>query len=543
MKLTLGKKIAFGFALGIGALVITSLLAYLGSGQILENAKKVTANKEVDRILTQSEVDHLVWGRKLVNAVVDPEVKNIEVQFDPHKCNFGKWFYGEGRKNAEVVAPYLAKTLAGMDASHSKLHQSAEKLHEMLGKGDKNGALAYYLQITKPLIQELVETFDNMREDIKKYALSDEVLVKATHTHQWTVGLLGLIFSLLLVSVSFFLVRTVVATLTRIMTGLSDGSSQVAAAARQVSASSQQLAEGSSEQAASLEETSSSLEEMSSMTKQNADNSLQAKAMMAEVRKIVAKVDNHMGTMVQAIEEIRNSSQETGKIIKTIDEIAFQTNLLALNAAVEAARAGEAGAGFAVVADEVRNLALRAAEAAKNTSNLIENTIKAVRKGSELTQLTQEAFQENATISGNVEQLVDEIAVASQEQAQGISQVNTAVMEMDKVTQRTAANAEESAAAAEELNAQAEQMKEYVAALVTLVGRNGNGHKGPGALLAAGGEGKGFPSLSGSAHPSLALPGLRTAAGKASVHSRQVSVQITRPDQVLPWEEGEFKDF
>ena len=260
----------------------------------------------------------------------------------------------------------------------------------------------------------------------------------------------------------------------RVIAGLTDGADQVSAAAGQVSSSSQPLAEGTAEQASSLEETSSSLEEMSSMTKQNADHANQAKAMMAEANQIVEKVNRHMKDMAGAVGEITRSSEETGKIIKTIDEIAFQTNLLALNAAVEAARAGEAGAGFAVVADEVRNLAMRASEAAKNTSNLIENTIKAVRKGNELTNATQEAFKENAEISKKIGQLVDEIATASEEQAHGINQVNMAVSEMDKVTQSTAASAEESAAASEELNAQAEQMKVYVGDLEAVVGGSGN---------------------------------------------------------------------
>ena len=156
------------------------------------------------------------------------------------------------------------------------------------------------------------------------------------------------------------------------------------------------------------------------MTSQNADNARQAKTMMGEAQQIVESVNQHMGQMAGAIGEITKSSEETGKIIKTIDEIAFQTNLLALNAAVEAARAGEAGAGFAVVADEVRNLAMRASEAAKNTSALIENTIKAVKKGNELTLATQEAFKRNVGISGKIGKLIDEIAAASQEQAQGV---------------------------------------------------------------------------------------------------------------------------
>lgn len=280
------------------------------------------------------------------------------------------------------------------------------------------------------------------------------------------ISFIGLIIAGIL---SLFLIRSITAPLHRVIAGLTDGGTQVFAASEQLSSISQHLAEGTSEQASALEETSASLEEMSSMTKQNADHANQSKIMMQEANQIVAKVNRHMTDMAEAIGNITRSSEETGKIVKTIDEIAFQTNLLALNAAVEAARAGEAGAGFAVVADEVRNLAMRASEAAKNTSNLIENTIKAVRNGSELTIATQEAFNENAEISLKIGQLVDEIATASEEQAQGISQVSKAVTEMDSLNQSTAANAEESAAASEQLNAQAEQMKIYVGELVSVI--------------------------------------------------------------------------
>ena len=279
----------------------------------------------------------------------------------------------------------------------------------------------------------------------------------------------------LIIVINIFMSRIITRPINRVVAGLTDGADQVAAASSQVASASQSLAEGTSEQAASLEETSSSLEEISSMTKQNADHANQAKAMMGDARHIVEKVSGHMDEMSKAIVEITKTSEETGKIIKTIDEIAFQTNLLALNAAVEAARAGEAGAGFAVVADEVRNLAMRAAEAAKNTNNLIDNTIKAVKNGNELTRMTQEAFKENIAIAGKIGQLIDEIATASQEQAHGIAQVNTAVTEMDKVTQQQAASAEESASAAEELNAQAEQMKGYVADLGAVVGGTSKG--------------------------------------------------------------------
>jgi len=250
------------------------------------------------------------------------------------------------------------------------------------------------------------------------------------------------------------------------MQGASD---EVASAAAEVSSASQSLAEGASEQAAGIEETSASLEEMSSMTKQNADNASQADALMKDANQTIATANSTMDRMTESMTTITHSSEETQKIVKTIDEIAFQTNLLALNAAVEAARAGEAGAGFAVVADEVRNLAMRAADAAKDTSSLIEESVRQIKEGAELVDVTNKAFDEVAVQADKVTHLVGEIAAASTEQAQGIEQVNMAVNEMDKVVQQNAATAEESASASEEMNAQAEQMKSTVNELVGYV--------------------------------------------------------------------------
>jgi methyl-accepting chemotaxis protein len=286
---------------------------------------------------------------------------------------------------------------------------------------------------------------------------------------------------LIVAGISFLLVglivwyfaRGITRPITHVVERINAGADEVASAASQVSAASQTLAEGASEQAAGIEEASSSLEEMAAMTKQNADNARQADTLMKETNHVIGQANASMGALRNSMQEISAASQETSKIVKTIDEIAFQTNLLALNAAVEAARAGEAGAGFAVVADEVRNLAMRASEAAKNTSNLIEGTVKKVKDGAELTSKTNQAFDQVSASTSKVAELLAEISAASSEQAVGIEQVNKAVSEMDKVTQQNAAGAEETSSAAEELNAQAAEMRGMLGELATMVEGSG----------------------------------------------------------------------
>ncbi len=264
---------------------------------------------------------------------------------------------------------------------------------------------------------------------------------------------------------------------------LTEQAQSVRLAASNITASSQTLAEGAGEQAASLEETSSSLEEMTSMTKRNAEHIRQANDFARQASEAADKGLGDMQSMSTAMGAIKVSSDEIAKIIKTIEEIAFQTNILALNAAVEAARAGEAGMGFAVVADEVRNLAQRCAQAAKEISGKIEGAITKTGQGVAISSKVAESLNEIVAKVKRVNDLVAEVTGATREQTEGISQINTAITQLDQVTQRNAAGAEESAAAAEELNSQAEIMKQSFAELLAMVGG-----KASGAAAAQGGR-------------------------------------------------------
>ena len=263
--------------------------------------------------------------------------------------------------------------------------------------------------------------------------------------------------------------RVITLQLLRMIEQLKISSIQVASISGRLSGSSHILAESSSEQAAGIEETSSSLEEMTSMAHQNSNNAGQADSLMKETIVVIQQARSDMIELMGSINEISKATEETHKIIKTIDGIAFQTNLLALNAAVEAARAGEAGAGFAVVADEVRNLAIRAAEAANNTSDLIKGTSQKITVGAELMKRTNKGFHAISKSASKVRSLVSKISTASNEQAQGVDQINNTVMEIDKAVQNNAAAAEKSASSSEEMISQAEEMKMMIFELDTLV--------------------------------------------------------------------------
>lgn len=277
-----------------------------------------------------------------------------------------------------------------------------------------------------------------------------------------------------IVAVLATIVKDIVASMDKVTRDLEESSQEIASASSQLDAASQKLAEGTTEQAASIQETSSTLEETASMVQQNRDNTQQAAVLAKKSKEYASKSNAEMQKMMNAMEDLKKSSAEIAKIIKVIDEIAFQTNILSLNAAVEAARAGDAGKGFAVVAEEVRNLAQRSAQAAKDTAVIIDSNIAMSDNGVRIASDVQESVSEIDLQSKKVSELLDEISVATDEQAQGVGQINTAISQMEMVMASNAQSAEESASASKALYEQTLNMKDVITNLNNIVKGNNN---------------------------------------------------------------------
>jgi methyl-accepting chemotaxis protein len=346
----------------------------------------------------------------------------------------------------------ISGALYGMTDETKALIKAAKE-----GKLDERGNAAKFQGIYRELVQGINDTLDAMAAPINEAATALELVAARDLTARIHSDYQGGFAKIKIA------LNTAVSNLAEELSRVAAGAEQVAIASGRINSGSQVLAKQASDQAGSLEEISSSLKQLASMARQNSTSSGEARTLADEARASAEKGVESMNELSQAVGKIKASSDETAKVVKTIDEIAFQTNLLALNAAVEAARAGEAGKGFAVVAEEVRSLAMRSAEAARSTAVMIETSVKNADVGVRINHVVLKNLKEISLHVVKVTEMMGQIAAASYQQSESVGQITTAVGEMNRVTQQMAANAEESAGAADELASQAKEMSSMVA--------------------------------------------------------------------------------
>ena len=663
-------KFVIGFGFIILLLATLSVISVLNIQQIVSNAETVIDGNKLKSEIIQREVDHLKWATSLSNFITDESITELNVQTDPTKCGFGKWYYGEGRKEAELLIPQLATILREIEPHHNALHESAiligdnystidvslgnflrekkidhivwkldlldfvtdEKLTELnvqrdptkcdlglwLYSSDMNALISEhpelnsiyrdilpshvdlhdsaesieeliqagryddamhlfhgdteeYAAITLGYIDDFIDWHDaevnSMNKSRNIYAtetvtslgnvqgklsemisitnsniITDDVMLASGQEAATTLLFISLIIGAIAIIMAFVLATTIIkpiikcvnfaeqistgdleasldivqedqigelcdslrkvvqgfrekadivsqfadGDLTADVTTLSDKDGlgislqrmktdlniligqiatavdQISSGAEQIAQASQNLSEGAASQASSTEQVSVMVNQISGQAAQNSDNAAQARSISEKATMDADKGNQNMADVVNIMEKINGGADDTKKIVKIIDDIAFQINLLALNANVEAARAGKYGKGFAVVADEVRNLAVKSAQAAKETSDKVEESIKNIQNGSSAVQVSATQLGEIVNGSQQVSEILAEIAAASKSQDDGISQATSGLDQIDKITQENTGSAEETAAASEELSSQSLQLKGLV---------------------------------------------------------------------------------
>lgn len=548
-QMTIGKKLMLSF----GALLALMLgLAYssLSSTGTLSAELDTAVNKTAKKIEIAGQIqtavsDMRVGQRGLILFSMLKDTPKIEMAREAFRTGSARI-----EKAMVEIRPMLVTeagrqvvdNIQAQTVTWTPLYQEIERAcaaqrfdAAMTGTMDRTVAVA-------GLMQKAADQLMEMQRGLNQAAAENASAVSSRS--RWIAFIL-IGVCLAVGGVVMWVVRDTSSTLRHLAGELGESAGQVAAAASQVSSSGQSLAQGNSEQAASLEETSASSEEINSMAHRNSENSRVVADLMTQSQQKFVQTNQALEQTVAAMGEINTQSGKISKIIKVIDEIAFQTNILALNAAVEAARAGEAGMGFAVVADEVRNLAQRCAQAAKDTASLIEESIGKSNDGKTKVDQVATAILAITEESGKVKTLVDEVNLGSQEQARGIEQIGKAITQMEQVTQRTAANAEESASAAEELSAQSEYLKDIVDRLAAMVGGGEAAHHArPVHSRASASDGK--PSHRVCESSASGLSALRKAVShqpKSAEHAAPVLLAARGAGKdAFPLEE-QFKEF
>ncbi|MGC4053386.1 MAG: methyl-accepting chemotaxis protein [Paludibaculum sp.] len=477
-------NISFGTKINIASGAIVAFLLLLGATAIytlsdvqtqLERSVSVEAHKSELAMSSQTAVTMIEGAQRglLLGSMTNdaPLVQSASQQMRDSSDRLTNALRElEPLLRTDDARRYQASLAAMSEEALQKLH-----LFESSIRGQR------FDEATRMQTEYFRGQFEKMRQQATslvnvqhQYAVSSSSSAISRASFARTLAVVLCLLAMVIAGMAFWVIRKGNRELRQIAVEIGEGADQVASASSQISGSSQSLAQGSSEQAASLQETSASTEEVNAMTRKNAESARTAATETEKADQLLKETNQKLSQMIDSMREINTSSEKISKIIRVIDEIAFQTNILALNAAVEAARAGEAGMGFAVVADEVRNLAQRCAQAAKDTSDLIEESIVRSNEGKVRLDEVSSCVSRVVENASRIRVLANEVHMGSQEQARGIEQITRAVGQMQQVTQSTAASAEESASAGEEMSAQALSLNDSVGRLRLLVGSEGN---------------------------------------------------------------------
>ena len=473
--MSLTRKLLTAFAGMSGLLVLLAVACLLMTRTLnsdLDKAANVTARRQylAGQVATLAGEMAGTERGSVLSAVLGDKTRSDESQRDFRRQS--------DQLQKALTQLHSLETVAGSDAALQNVDRAAaqavaaqQELATALGNNQMDAALAMFAQRMQPSLDDIGRQASALVErQANELSAASKASASKAQQSTWVSVLLGLL-ALAVGGSVLQIVHRANGALRAFSTRMAESAEQVAGAAGQVSGASQSLAQGANEQAASLQETSASTEEIASISRKNADHSRHVAELMARSEAGATEVNHTLDGMLQKMKEIDGSSRKIANIIKVIDEIAFQTNILALNAAVEAARAGEAGLGFAVVADEVRNLAQRCAQAARDTAGLIEESIETSRDGNLRLDEMAGAVRAMTENSGRVKSLVDDVNVGSQDQARGMEQIARAVVQMEQVTQKNAASAEESAAAGAELNHHAGVLRGLVGEMRAMVGQ------------------------------------------------------------------------
>lgn len=503
----LRNKLFMGFGIVLALLTVISVWSIIRLGAIGRDVVLITGNNALMMSIKDKEVGHLDWLAKAELGLIDANARKLEVETDPHKCKFGKWYYSAERSRAEVSIPAIAGPLRDIEGYHTRLHRSAIRINEALAANDRTGANAVFAAETVPSLKMVREYLNTVNDKVKAAVSATETQALSNAARTRTAIVVLCVVAVLIGSISAFMIvygvmkqlggepsevvkaarsiaegdltvsieydrdkqesalaamSSMTDTLEGVIAGISGAAQSLVASIGQISSGNQSLSQRTSEQASSVEEIAATLEETTAMIRNNAENAARAQEVSRETSRIAEESGKTILQAVDSINEVNSSSKRISEIISVINQIAFQTNLLALNAAVEAARAGEHGKGFAVVAEEVRNLAQRAGSSSKEISVLIQDSVSKVGRSAEMAQKAGKALHEIIQAVRDAGRLISQVATASEEQRRGIDQINIAITEIDNMTQQNAALVEETASASEDVNGQARRMLDQI---------------------------------------------------------------------------------